>query len=537
MSKRIYKTLGVMIDMSRNAVMSVAALKKYLPYLKKMGYNCVMLYTEDTYEVDGEPYFGYMRGRYTKAELKELDAYAASLGIELVPCIQTLAHLHCFVPWKQVQLDRDDIMMVDEPRVYEFIENLLKTLRECFTSKRIHVGMDEAWALGRGKFLDKHGYEPGYGIMKRHLARVCEIVKKYDFAPMIWSDMFFFSLPPEYKYYHPRRELPREVIDAVPAEVTPVYWDYYHENEEAYDGMLYNHKQLSDKMMFAASAWSTHGFLPLNRYSIKTIRPALDACQKHGVQDLLLTTWGDDGAECARYALLPSFYYFAEYAKGNTDEEGIKAGFKRMFGAEFDDFLSLDDLNEILVGLNARTSAAPKAALYNDLFNGVLDCRVDQAQVAHIQKTAEKWHALAKKYRKWHYLFDSAAKLADVLAIKYDLGVRTRAAYQAGDKQALRTLAEQDYAAVLRGIKVFYRAFEKQWLLENSPTGFDVQDIRIGGLLLRIDSCRRRLLDYASGKINEIPELAVSILPEVIPERSYKTYGKIVTPNRLTDLV
>ena len=82
------------------------------------------------------------------------------------------------------------------------------------------------------------------------------------------------------------------------------------------------------------------------------------ACQKHGVQDLLLTTWGDDGAECARYALLPSFYYFAEYAKGNTDEEGIKAGFKRMFGAEFDDFLSLDDLNEILVGLNARTSAA-----------------------------------------------------------------------------------------------------------------------------------------------------------------------------------
>ena len=64
-----------------------------------------------------------------------------------------------------------------------------------------------------------------------------------------------------------------------------------------------------------------------------------------------------------------------------------------------------------------------------------------------------------------------------------------------------------------------------------------MQDIRIGGLLLRVDSCRRRLLDYASGKIDAIPELAVKILPEVIPERSYKTYGKIVTPNRLTDLV
>ena len=37
-----YQRLGVMIDMSRNAVMSVAALKEYFVLLKKMGYNSVM---------------------------------------------------------------------------------------------------------------------------------------------------------------------------------------------------------------------------------------------------------------------------------------------------------------------------------------------------------------------------------------------------------------------------------------------------------------------------------------------------------------
>ena len=68
-----YQRLGVMIDMSRNAVMSVAALKEYFVLLKKMGYNSVMLYTEDTYEVEGEPFFGYMRGRYSANELKEID--------------------------------------------------------------------------------------------------------------------------------------------------------------------------------------------------------------------------------------------------------------------------------------------------------------------------------------------------------------------------------------------------------------------------------------------------------------------------------
>ena len=34
----------------------------------------MQLYTEDVYEPEGEAYFGYLRGRYTKRELKELDA-------------------------------------------------------------------------------------------------------------------------------------------------------------------------------------------------------------------------------------------------------------------------------------------------------------------------------------------------------------------------------------------------------------------------------------------------------------------------------
>ena len=57
-----FDTFGVMIDMSRNAVMHLDGLKRFLTLLSKMGYNCVMLYTEDTYEIESEPFFGYMRG-------------------------------------------------------------------------------------------------------------------------------------------------------------------------------------------------------------------------------------------------------------------------------------------------------------------------------------------------------------------------------------------------------------------------------------------------------------------------------------------
>jgi len=49
------KMLGVMFDCSRNAVLTVDSVKRYANILKKMGYNTLMLYTEDTYEIDGHP--------------------------------------------------------------------------------------------------------------------------------------------------------------------------------------------------------------------------------------------------------------------------------------------------------------------------------------------------------------------------------------------------------------------------------------------------------------------------------------------------
>ena len=77
--------LGAMLDCSRNAVPTMEAAKTFLRRLSRMGYNAVLLYTEDTYEVAGRPYFGYLRGRFSQAELRELDQYADALGIEMIP--------------------------------------------------------------------------------------------------------------------------------------------------------------------------------------------------------------------------------------------------------------------------------------------------------------------------------------------------------------------------------------------------------------------------------------------------------------------
>ena len=90
---------GFMLDCSRNSVFTTETVKAMIRKLARIGMNLLMLYTEETYEVPGEPYFGIYRGRYSREEIREMDDYAQIFGIELVPCIQTLAHLRNALKW------------------------------------------------------------------------------------------------------------------------------------------------------------------------------------------------------------------------------------------------------------------------------------------------------------------------------------------------------------------------------------------------------------------------------------------------------
>ena len=506
-----YNTFGVMIDMSRNAVMSLDGLKRFFPLLKKMGYNCMFLYTEDTYEVDGEPYFGYMRGRYSKAELKAIDDLGASMGIEVIPCIQTLAHLTAATRWGKFPTDMGDVLLTDDERSYEFINHMFASLSECFRTRRIHIGMDEAFNLGRGKHLDIHGYEPVNTIIKRHLARVCEIAKQYDYEVMIWSDMFFRSWN-NGKYVIPKCEIPKEVVEALPRDVIPVFWEYWHTKKEDYADMFENHKQLSKNTWFAGGAWSWIGMIPSNRYTLKTMLPALDACREKKVKNVFFTMWGDNGGECSHFSQLPSLFYLAEYAKGNTDEELIKAKFKKMFGIDYDEFMEIDMPNHIVEYTSYPKNPA-KYMLLSDYFNDFLDYSVTLGAGEKFGEISKKLSATAKKTRRYGYVFDAAAKLCDVLEIKYELGLRTRRAYEAGDKDALRQMAEKDYPEVVKRLNIFVKAFEKQWMTDNKPHGFEVQDRRIGGVIRRTEACRARILAYVNGKIDRIEELDEALLP------------------------
>lgn len=245
-------------------------------------------------------------------------------------------------------------------------------------------------------------------------------------------------------------------------------------------------------------------------------KAALKSCIEHGIQDVFFTLWSDDGAECSKFAVLPSLFYAAEAAKGNFDLADIKQKFKEKYGIAFDRFCALDVIikdvsykdqfpfSEIF-GDNPE-----KYLLFNDCFSGLFDKSVGGFENEKYKKLSRKL-GLLKNHETYGYIFETISLLCDVLSIKAELGVNTRKIYALGDKEALLPLIA-DYKKTVKKLEKFYAAFKKQWYIEYKGYGMDVHDIRLGGLIMRIKDCAGRLQDLYDGKIDRIEELEEELL-------------------------
>ena len=528
-----FQDFGVMFDASRNAVLKVETVKKLIRLAAYLGYNSVGLYMEDTIRIKDEPYFGYMRGAYSESEIQEADRYAQVFGIELRPYIQTLAHLNQIVRYEEYQkiIDTDDILLADDPRTEELLEHLIGTVAKDFSSRKINIGMDEAHMVGLGKYLDKHGYTNRMEIMQKHLDMVLSICKKYGFQVQMWSDMFF-RLAYHGEYYDNDVEKLRGIH--IPQDVEIGYWDYYSTDEAHYDEMIRRHQKLTDRVAFVGGAWKWTGFVPHNRYSIQAGKAALAACRKNKVRSVIITCWGDDGAEASAFSVLPTFFTNAQIAYDSKMKEDA---FYLLTGYRLQDFIKLDDVNPYLED-GLKHNNASKYLLYNDPLIGTFDSVVRDDTAEKFTEEAE-WLGGNSQDSPFFYLMDTARNLCLVLEKKAALGIRIRNAYDKKDQDALHEIANMEIPMLLQRLQDFYECFRTQWNMENKSFGFEVQTVRIGGLMQRLRDVQSILNAYLNHEISEIDELEKPVKEfhyfeqNEISGLNYNLWSDIVSPSKV----
>lgn len=498
---------GMMLDMSRGGVMTVEAVKGMIDAHAALGLNLMMLYTEDTYTVPEAPYLGYLRGRYTEKEFREMDDYAAESGVELVPCVQTLAHLEQFLQWdvnRDIK-DNDCVLMIDEPKTYAWIRAALTALRRCFRTNRIHIGMDEAHGVGLGEYYQKHGAVNRFELLNRHLNRVVDICKELGFKPIMWSDMFYRLGSKNNDYYDTDAVVPESAIAQIP-DVALCYWDYYHTDEQFYAGMLEGHRKMGKEVVFAGGIWTWSGILPHVRKTNATMYPALRACLKAGIGTVLATLWGDDGCETDYRLALNQLPIYSEHVW--LGEDCTRAEVERM--------------GERLTGLSEACFNAMGAFYADDedhrpgkglfycdplypLTEGLWDLTGYREGLEEGIKTLERHLDDSRCEYAWLAMRIALEKLNWVNEL--------RPAYLRGDKAVVLTMANEKLPAMRELYVKMMSVWREQWESGRKRNGWETICARLGAVIARLDDVQRILLRWADGTIECVEELDETPLP------------------------
>ncbi len=520
-----FKTLGVMPDCSRNSVLTVAHFKQWLRRCALLGYNQAMLYTEDVYELPGEPYFGYMRGAYTEAELREIDRYAAAMGIEMVACIQTLGHMAHVFKWPAYARikDTNGTLLTLVPETYALIDKMLGHWSKVFKSRRINLGMDEAVDIGKGRGSDRHGpLRPANELFFNHLKKVAALCRKHGLQPMIWSDLVFWVDTPargfQEAYYDVNLSAAqaKSIRTRLPDNIELIYWDYTGDVQAPTDPTPYvrriaKHRAVGREPVMASGCWAWGRFWhDAPNLTEPRVAACVQACRKTGVRELLMTLWtGMDGVD------LDSAWAGLAYS---AEQAFFKKPSRKL----------LEQRYRAVCHADYRASAAGALDIFWVPPPGLSSAKIfwdDPLQWLYLRslprpllrRIARYYRGKAVKLARWRGAtgagdMDYIRNLAEFLGRKTELYLRLQAAYRGKSRAPLRQ-ARCELHALLQVLRNVQKTFRRMWLRQFKPFGMEVVQARHAGLAARLTELDQRLGELLDGKIDGIAELDAPALP------------------------
>jgi hexosaminidase len=274
---------GVMLDISRDKVPTTATLQAAIDRLASLKVNQVQLYSEHTFAYEGHAEVHAAASPLDAEEIRALDAFCRARHIELVPNQNCLGHMNRWLGhdrYRPLALAPEGFvdpygiarapMTIDpsNPASLALVRELLGELLPLFTSRRVHVGLDEAWELPSER-------------MDEFLAWVATLRALPELAGremLMWGDMVSGRA---------------DLLAALPDGVTVCEWGY--DDWYPFDERCAVLAGAGVPFWVAPGTSSWMSILGRSTNARTTCRRAAAAALAHGAAGYLNTDWGDLG--------------------------------------------------------------------------------------------------------------------------------------------------------------------------------------------------------------------------------------------------
>ncbi len=314
------------LDIARGGVPRVNAFKELLHWLFLLKYNFLAIYYEDLYPWNSHPDIGRKRGGLRKEELAQIESYAKSLGIGVIPSLELLGHMEHTLAlpqyrkyaelWWLSHRAADGCIDPGNADASELTLSLLRDVLETSGSEFVHIGGDETWSLGRGRSLDRTVSYKGPELFLSHYEKLLEEVKKHRKQPILWGDM----LTGMYLTEEEKEKWAGVIKSKIWNDALIANWDYEPENVEHFREKIDSIGRL-DKQLACPSVHNHRRFYPEFEVALANIKNFLSAAREKRLKGFMVTAWGDDGSECLYSFLNPLLLACMEYAEGNGNWE------------------------------------------------------------------------------------------------------------------------------------------------------------------------------------------------------------------------
>ena len=284
---------GVMLDVSRNRVPTMAYLERLIDRLAEWKVNHLQLYVEHTYAYADHEEVWRDASPFTAEEIRSLDAFCRERFIELAPNQNSFGHFHRWLvhdryrPLAEVPEGFRHPFSVDpepfslcatDPRVLELLAGLYDELLPQFGSRRFNVGLDETFDLGRGRSAGACEERGKPAVYLDFLRQVHRLVTERGRQMLFWGDIIL---------EHP------EVIDRIPEDAVALCWGYEADHPFADQCARLAASGRQFWVCPGTSSWNSFGGRLHN--AIGNLALAATAGRDAGAQGFLITDWGDHG--------------------------------------------------------------------------------------------------------------------------------------------------------------------------------------------------------------------------------------------------
>jgi len=304
---------GFMLDVSRDRVPTLASLLELVDLLARLRINEFQLYTEHTFAYGDHRAVWEEASPLTPAEIRELDAACAERFIELVPNQNSFGHMERWLrhgDYRKLAECPDaerPACLYPGPESAAFMRGLYDELLPCFTSRRINIGCDETFELGRGRSASAVERSGRGRVYWDFVAELATELQRRTYTVQFWGDII--------------REDPDLLAELPREQLTALVWGY---EAPSSDGPAPGGFEQSLPAFAAAgvafyacpgtSSWnSLIGRWPNAR---ENLLDAVVAGRRHGASGILITDWGDFGHLQPAPISWPGLVYGAALAWG-----------------------------------------------------------------------------------------------------------------------------------------------------------------------------------------------------------------------------